>query len=274
MIQRIIPSSGELLPAIGLGTWQRFDVDHASAYPSLSEVLHVMHQNSARLIDTSPMYGRAEQVMGELTKSMETKDDFFYATKVWTRGRTEGMAQMEDSLHKMGRASVDLMQIHNLLDWKAHLPVLRDWKAAGKIRYVGITHYTDAMHRELEDVFTREKGIDFVQFNYSVDSRHAEKRLLQAAADAGVATIINRPFGEGALFTKVAGRALPEWALHHQINSWSEFFLQFILLRPEVTCVIPATGNPLHASENFRSGHVNLPVNLDRKRFITCLESL
>lgn len=272
MIQRIIPSSEETLPVIGLGTWQTFDVPGSENYPRLTGVLNELYSAGGRLIDSSPMYGRAEKVSGDLTSVMTEKNDFFYATKVWTTGRKEGINQMESSIRKMlpengERKNMDLIQIHNLTDWKTHLPVLRDWKERGKIKYIGITHYRDAMHEELEVVFKKEK-IDFVQFNYSIDSRHAEQRLLQAAADAGVATLINRPFGEGRLFGSVRNKQLPPWAIEAGMTTWSAFFLKYIISHPAVTCVIPATGNPTHAADNFAAGSGILPDELMRKKMI------
>jgi len=273
MLQRPIPSSGELLPVIGIGTWKCFDVSDNRVYPELGAVLKTMHEAGGSMIDTSPMYGMAEKVIGELTESMNERDAFFYATKVWTTGRREGIAQMESSLQKMKREKAQLMQIHNLTDWKTHLPVLRDWKAAGKIKYIGITHYTDAMHEALEKVFREEKDIDFVQFNYSVDARHAEERLLPAAADHGVATIINRPFGEGKLFQKVSGKPLPAWAAEAGITGWGHFFLKFILSHPAVTCVIPATSDVLHARDNFRAAD-GLPDQDTRRRMAEYMSQL
>lgn len=273
MLQRPVPSSGELLPVIGIGTWKCFDVPDNRSYPELSSVLKTMHEAGGSMIDTSPMYGMAEKVIGEITEKMNERDAFFYATKVWTTGRSEGIAQMESSFRKMKREQVALMQIHNLTDWKTHLPVLRDWKAAGKIKYIGITHYTDAMHEALEQVLRDEKNIDFVQFNYSVDARHAEQRLLPAAADLGVATIINRPFGEGKLFQKVSGKPLPAWATEAGITGWSNFFLKFIISHPAVTCVIPATSNVLHAHDNFNAGPY-LPDHKTRLQMIECMSQL
>jgi len=273
MIQRIIPSSGEHLPVIGLGTWQTFDVPSGEHYPELTAVLKEMHEAGGRLIDSSPMYGNAENITGELTSELPVKNDFFYATKVWTTGRQQGISQMESSMQKMQRKTIDLVQIHNLLDWKTHLPVLRDWKERGIIRYIGITHYTDSMHEELEKVITAEK-IDFVQFNYSIDDTHAEKRLLDAAADKGVATLINRPFGEGRLFKKVAGKALPSWAVEAGIETWSAFFLKFITSHPAVTCVIPATSDPQHAADNFKAGNgpeIPLPLRSKMRDYISAL---
>jgi diketogulonate reductase-like aldo/keto reductase len=249
MLTRIIPSSGERLPVIGIGTWKTFDVD-AVIYPDLKNVLATMYSAGARVIDSSPMYGKAEKAVGDITAAMPVANDFFYATKIWTTGLLQGIQQIEASMQKMQRSKMDLVQIHNLTDWKTHLPQLRRMKEAGIIRYIGITHYTDASHDELERVLLAEK-LDFVQFNYSIASRHAEKRLLKVTASRGIATIINRPFGVGKLFASVNGRALPPWAGELGINSWAAFFLKYILAHPAVTCVIPATGNPEHAADNF-----------------------
>ena len=273
MLQRTIPSSGEQLPAIGIGTWQTFDLGESAGYPQLTQVLQEMHSAGGRLIDSSPMYGRAEKVVGDITTAMPERDDFFYATKVWTEGKQQGIRQMEDSMKYMRRSTVDLMQIHNLLDWKTHLPVLRDWKERGIIRYIGITHYTDGMHGALEDVFSTTP-VDFVQFNYSIEARHAEKRLLKAAAGNGVATIINRPLGEGRLFRKVAGKALPGWAVEAGIHSWGAFFLAFIISNPAVTCVIPATSSPQHAKDNFCAGSIAPLTESFREKMADYLERL
>lgn len=272
MLQRIIPSSGEKLPVIGLGTWKCFDTTDTGRYPQLSAVLKNMHEQKGTLIDSSPMYGKAEQVIGDLTQEMKERDAFFYATKVWTTGREEGIAQMESSMQKMQRQNIDLMQIHNLLDWRTHLKVLRDWKASGKIRYIGITHYKDEMHEELEKIM-KEEPLDFVQFNYSIDARHAEKRLLKAAADHGVATLINRPFGEGRLFQKVQGKPLPAWAIELGITTWSSFCLKFLIADPAVTCVIPATSNPAHALDNFAASDGNMPDEALRHKMAAYLEA-
>lgn len=271
MIKRTIPSSGEELPVIGIGTWKTFDVTGKNALPSLTQVLQIMQQAGGTLIDSSPMYGNAETIVGELTADPAWGDHFFYATKVWTTGKQEGIRQMESSFQKMNRTRIDLMQIHNLTDWKTQLQTLKEWKAAGRIRYIGITHYTDSMHGELERVLSSET-IDFVQFNYSIFSRHAEKRLLQAAAGYGVATLINRPFGEGSAFAKVKNKPLPSWAAEYSITTWSQFFLLYIIAHPAVTCVIPATGNPAHAGDNF-----NIPAALPglnfRNKMIDLIES-
>lgn len=257
MISRSIPSSGEEIPVIGMGTWKTFDVpSDSSVLSSLSEVLEIMRLSGGSLIDSSPMYGKSETTIGVLTEDLSWKEELFYATKVWTTGKQEGIKQMNDSFLRMNRNTMDLMQIHNLTDWQTQLQTLKNWKAEGKIRYIGITHYVDSMHEELERVFSSET-IDFVQFNYSIFSRHAENRLLQAAADHGVATLINRPLGEGRGLSKILPHALPDWAKEKGIHSWSQFALLYLVLHPAVTVIIPATGNPLHAKENY---HVPSPL--------------
>jgi len=272
MLYRFIPSSGEALPVIGLGTWQTFDVG-TERYPDLKEVLTSMHSAAATLIDSSPMYGRSEKVIGDITSTMPGADDFFYATKVWTTGLKEGISQMETSMQKMKRKTMDLIQIHNLTDWKTHLPVLRRWKEEGKIRYIGITHYTDASHQELEKIIRSER-LDFVQFNYSIAARNAEKSLLDAAANAGVATLINRPFGEGRLFGSVQGKSLPPWAKEAGINSWAAFFLKYIIAHHAVTCVIPATGNVAHLKDNLQAGKGGLLDNVVKKKMVGLMSGL
>ncbi len=272
MIKRKIPSSGEELPVIGIGTWQAFDVT-AEKYHVLENVLNVLHGAGGRLIDTSPMYAKAEKAIGDVTSEMETSNDFFYATKVWTRGTEQGLRQMNASLEKMQRKTIDLVQIHNLVDWETHLESLRDWKAMGKIRYIGITHYTDEHHEDLERVMKAEK-LDFVQFNYSITSRHAEKRLLDVARDLGVATLINRPFGTGNLFSLVKGKPLPTWAKESGIESWAAYFLKYIIAHPAVTCVIPATANPSHETDNVKAGQEPLPDENMRKKMVDYLQSL
>ncbi|MEO8417006.1 MAG: aldo/keto reductase, partial [Ginsengibacter sp.] len=223
MINRNIPASGEALPVIGIGTWKTFDVSNTSTYPVMENILQQMHTKGGRLIDSSPMYGNSEKVIGDITSKMKIVNDLFYASKVWTSGQQHGIDQMEASMRKMKRATIDLMQIHNLLDWKTQLSTLRKWKESGKIRYIGITHYTDDMHAELENRIRNER-IDFVQFNYSIQSTHAEKRLLPAAADLGVATLINRPLGTGKIFHLVQDKPLPEWAKEYDIKSWAGYF--------------------------------------------------
>ena len=237
----------------------------------LLEVLEAMHKNGATLIDSSPMYGQAEEAVGKLTQATGYADKFFYATKVWTQGKKEGIKQMEDSFKKMQRSVIDLMQIHNLVDWEKHLETLKQWKAEGRIKYIGITHYTDAMHGELEKIISTVP-MDFVQFNYSIVARAAEKRLLPAAAQHGVATLINRPLGEGALMQKVQGKALPSWVKDYGINSWGQFFLKYIVSHPAVTCIIPATSKPEHAQDNMQAGMGEMPDEAARKKMIALMD--
>ena len=272
MLTRLIPSSQELLPVIGLGTWQTFDVADKTAPRQLVQTLETLRAAGGTVIDSSPMYGRAETVVG-LTTQAVAPDAFFYATKVWTQGREAGIQQMEDSLRKLRRPAVDLMQIHNLVDWKTHLHTLRDWQAAGKVRYVGITHYTDAKHDELARILTTET-IDFVQFNYSILDRNAEKRLLPVAAERGVATLINRPLTEGNVLARVRGKALPGWATELGISNWAEFLLKFIVAHPAVTCVIPGTRNPDHLADNLLAGVGELPDEATREKMAAYVRAL
>lgn len=274
MIKREIPSSGEQLPVVGLGTWIQFDVGASKSERSqLKEVLKQMGRLGGKVIDSSPMYGRAENVIGELTTELEMKRHFFYATKVWTRGRQSGINQMQASMRKMQVETIDLMQVHNLVDWETHLKTLHDWKAEGKIRYTGITHYTDASHSRLEEII-RNEDVDFVQFNYSIRDRHAEQSLLQTAKDHGVATVINSPYGGGSLFRLIEGKPLPEWASEYDINSWGQFFLKYILGHPAVTCVIPGTSDPVHVVDNMKAGYGRLPDTMTRKKMVRYLEQL
>jgi diketogulonate reductase-like aldo/keto reductase len=259
MLTRKIPASGEDLPVVGLGTWQTFDVGSSeSERKTLKEVLTLMKEKGGKVIDSSPMYGSSEKVVGDLTAEPGIQDYFFYATKVWTSGKEQGINQMNESFRKMNRDKMDLMQIHNLVDWKTHLKTLRDWKEQGKIRYLGITHYTESAYDNLEEIMKKEKP-DFVQFNYSIDSQEAERRLLPAAKDLGIAVLINRPYGGGSLFSRVKGKEIPEWAKEFDINSWGQFFLKFILSNEAVTCVIPGTSKPKHLVDNMMAGYGALP---------------
>ncbi|MBI2429607.1 MAG: aldo/keto reductase [Ignavibacteriales bacterium] len=271
MLKRTIPSSAEQLPVVGLGTWQQFDVGTSNEEQQpLREVITQMAHIAAPMrpvIESSPMYGRSEEVVGDLTTELAIADKFFFATKVWTTGEKEGIDQMNASMRKMRRSAMDLMQIHNLVDWQTHLKTLKRWKEEGKIRYVGITHYTISAHDELERIVKKEK-VDFVQFNYSLRVRNAERSLLNAAMDHGVAVIINEPYEKGSLFSAVRGKPLPEWAAEYDINSWGQFFLKFILSHPAVTCVIPGTSNPKHLVDNMGAGFGRLPDEQGRKKMI------
>jgi len=263
-IRRRIPSSGEELPVIGLGTSGPFEVGAADAERApLREVLQAFFAAGGRLIDTSPMYSTAEGVLGDLlTSDMQARA--FMATKVWTRGARSGIEQMTHSLQALKRARLELLQVHNLLDLDTQLQTLRDWQEAGKVRYRGVTHYTVGAHAELIRVLTRER-LDFVQFNYSPVTRDAEARLLPLAAERGVAVLVNRPFEDGALFRAVRGRPLPGWAAELGAASWGQLALKFIVAHPAVTCVIPATGSVAHLEDNLGAGRGPLPDGRQRE---------
>ncbi|HET7343009.1 MAG TPA: aldo/keto reductase [Methylomirabilota bacterium] len=268
-LERAIPSTGEALPAIGLGTWRTFDVGSGAAERApLRAVLQRFVALGGRVIDSSPMYGAAESVVGDLATELGIGGRLFVATKVWTSGREAGIAQMERSLKRLHRPALDLMQIHNLLDWRTHLRTLREWKAAGRVRYIGVTHYTASGYGELERVL-REEALDFVQLNYSLGEREAEQRLLPLARDRGVAVLVNRPFSEGGLFARVRSRPLPDWAVAAGCESWAQLFLKWILAHPAVTCVIPATSRVEHLEDNMKAGAGPLPDPATRARMVT-----
>ncbi|WP_372682085.1 aldo/keto reductase [Desulfosarcina sp.] len=271
---RPIPSSGERLPVMGMGTSRTFDVQgDAAAMEQLAQVLAAFFDNGGRLIDSSPMYGSAESVIGKLLGSKQGKSSLFAATKVWTDGRAAGIAQMERSMQRLGVDVIDLMQIHNLRDWKTHLPVLREWKQKGRIRYIGITTSHGRDHEALAQVL-RTETLDFVQFSYNIADRAAEEQLLPLAADHGVAVLINRPFQRGSLFQKTRGRGLPAWSTEFDCNSWAQFFLKFIIAHPDVTCVIPATSKVKHMTDNMAAGVGSLPDADLRRRMVTHVASL
>jgi diketogulonate reductase-like aldo/keto reductase len=259
MHQRKIPSSGEMLPVVGVGTWRTFDV---GAKPEdrapLAEVLRLLFEAGGSVIDTSPMYGSAEAVVGDLLAAAGTRSKAFIATKVWTTGRDSGIAQMRNSLRLLKTDRIDLMQIHNLVDWRAHLPTLKAWKAEGRLRYLGVTHYTQSAHDELESVMRAEKW-DFVQLNYALDDRAVERRLLPLAQERGIAVIVNQPFGGGGLLRKLMARKLPDWAGEIGVTSWAQLLLKFVLANPAITCVIPGTGKPEHMKDNLQAGFGTYP---------------
>lgn len=259
MHERPIPATGERLPVIGLGTSDVFDVGKSAAEREpLEEVLRIQLQAGGSLLDTSPMYGNSEEVAGDLIAKLQFHPKMFLATKVWTRGREAGMQQIENSMRLLKSTRLDLIQVHNLLDLDVHLKTLRALKEQQRIRYVGITHYTVASQSDLAAVIEREP-LDFVQLNYSIVTRNAEQRLLPLAAEKKVATLINRPFEDGALFGRVRGKPLPPWAAEIDCTSWAQFFLKFIVSHPAVTCVIPATAKPHHMSDNVKGGLGRLP---------------
>ena len=259
MRTRPIPATGEALPVIGCGTYVGFDVAPGSAeYQRLPGVLQALFGAGGAVIDSSPMYGRAEAVTGELLAAAGSHGKAFLATKVWTRGRAEGIRQMEESLRRLQVERLDLMQIHNLVDWQTHLATLRDWKAAGRVRYLGVTHYTAGAYDALEAVM-RAEALDFVQINYSADEREAERRILPLAAERGMAVIINRPFGGGGLLRRLRDRPLPAWATDIGATSWAQVLLKFVLSHPAVTCAIPGTSRPEHMADNALAGTGVIP---------------
>lgn len=274
LIKKTIPGTSETLPVIGLGTSRTLDVgDDPSVLSRLAEVLNAFFKNGGELIDSSPMYGSAEQVIGELLNRVGHRDKLFAATKVWTDGEQAGIRQMEDSRRKWGIRRFDLMQIHNLRDWQTHLKTLRDWKAEGRIRYTGITTSHGRFHRELEEILRREP-LDFVQLSYNIQDRAAEERLLPLAIDRGMAVLVNRPYQRGDLFSKVRGRTLPEWTNEFDCSSWGQFFLKFIASHPAVTCVIPATSKVHHMEDNMAAGFGRLPDSAMRSRMVDYFASL
>lgn len=274
MRTRPIPSSGEALPVVGLGTWQTFDV-RLDTYSRvrLTAVLRNLFAAGGSVIDSSPMYGRSEAVVGELLSAMGAHDKAFVATKVWTRGREAGIRQMEQSERRLRDDHIDLMQVHNLVDLDTQLATLKEWKAAGRIRYIGVTHWTESALDDLVAVMRREP-VDFVQLAYSLDIRAAEERALPEAADRGVAVLVNRPFGKGRIFQEVKGRPLPDWAGAFGASSWAQLFLKFILSHPAVTCAIPGTGEPDHMADNAAAGTGSLPDAAERRRIVDFWESL
>ncbi|HEX9684726.1 MAG TPA: aldo/keto reductase [Burkholderiales bacterium] len=274
LLKRPIPRSGEMLPAVGVGTWQTFDVGaQAPERAELKEVLRLLVEGGGSVVDSSPMYGEAERVVGDLSADLRLRDKLFFATKVWTRGRDAGIRQMENSFRLMRAQRMDLMQVHNLQDVAIHAKTLREWKDARRIRYIGITHYHSGAYGDLERlVKTREW--DFVQFNYSMAERAAEARLLPVCAEAGTAVIVNRPFSMGALFPRVRGRALPDWAAEFDCASWAQFFLKYILAHPAVTCAIPGTRRVAHLKDNLQAGVGRLPDAKTRRRMLEYLEHM
>ena len=263
---RPIPRTGERLPVVGLGTWQTFDVGpNAPERTELTEVMRRFAAQGGRVVDSSPMYGKAERVVGDVTAGLGVREKLFLATKVWTSGRDAGIQQMENSFKLMRAGSMDLMQVHNLLDLDTHSRTLREWKAAGRIRYLGITHYHAGAHADLERLL-RTREWDFAQFNYSLAEPEADARLLPACAELGVAVIVNRPFAEGALFRRVKGRELPAWASEIDCASWAQFFLKWIISHPAVTCAIPGTSRVAHLEDNLKAGAGRLPDAAMRKR--------
>jgi diketogulonate reductase-like aldo/keto reductase len=269
--KRIIPSTSERLPIVGVGTWQTFDVSNsAEERTPLKEVLTTLLSKGGSVVDSSPMYGRSEEVVGDISTELGISNRLFIATKVWTNGRDNGIRQMNDSFRLMRRKHIELMQIHNLVDWQTHLKTLRDWKEQGKIKYIGLTHYTSGAHDRLASIISSEK-VDFLQINYNLIDRNAEKELLPRAQEKGVAVLVNQPFESGQLFQRVRNKQLPSWAQEFDCQSWAQFFLKFILSHPAVTCVIPGTSKPHHMVDNMAAGFGRLPDEKMRQQMVSIM---
>jgi len=271
MISKSIPSSGEPLPVIGVGTWQTFDVGgDPAARANLREVLRLLNGN---VVDSSPMYGSSESVAGDLIAELGARDKLFVATKVWTRGRSEGQRQIETSFKRLRVSQMDLLQVHNLSDLEVQAKNILDLKSRNRVRYIGITHYTASAYAEVERAL-KSAHYDFLQINYSLGERESEKRLLPLARDSKIAVLINRPFAEGALFRKVKGKPLPPWAAELGVQSWAQYFLKWIVSHPAVTCAIPGTGKPEHMIDNLGAAQGILPDAAARERMLRYFEAL
>lgn len=271
---RVIPSSGESIPVMGLGTARTFDVaPNETGLAPLREVVRLFVDRGGRMIDSSPMYGRAEEVVGRLVSDLHVHDRIFYATKVWTRGAQAGMNQMNESFVRMRTSFIDLMQVHNLTDTATQIANIRKLQDAGRVRYIGVTHYSTGAFDELEEWMRKEK-LDYVQFPYSIAERTAEERLLPAARDLGVATIAHRNFENGRLFSRVRGVPLPDWASEFDCSSWGNFFLKYLIGEPGLTNLIPATAAARHLADNMNAGLGRIPDPTARARMVKFLESL
>jgi diketogulonate reductase-like aldo/keto reductase len=272
--KRTIPSTGERIASVGLGTYQTFDVGSDRAIRDrLAEVLTRFAEMGGQVVDSSPMYGNAETVVGDLAATTNTQDKLFYATKVWTQGEQQGIREMQTSMQRMRVKSMDLMQVHNLVDWKTHLRTLYEWKEQQRIRYLGITHYLTSAFDDMERIIKKET-LDFIQIPYNILNTDAEARLLPLAKDRGVAVIVNVPFAQGGLFRHVRNKPLPSWAAEFDCNSWAQFFLKFILSHPAVTCPIPATSKPKHLVDNMGAGFGALPGAKTREKMKTLMRDL
>lgn len=268
LIRRSIGGKNETLPVVGLGTWETFDVTQSqhALLADLKEVLRVFSEQGGTVVDSSPMYGYAEQNVGTISTELKTNSKLFIATKVWTQGKEKGVEQMTRSMQLLKRKQIDLMQVHNLVDWQIHLKTLREWKEAGKIRYVGITHYLEAAYPEMEKIMKSEP-LDFIQINYNLADRQAE-RVLALAQEKKIGVLINQPFGYGKLFQQVKDRKVPAWAAEIGCATWAQFFLKFIISNPAVTCVIPGTANPKHLVDNLGAAVGALPDQKQREKMI------
>ncbi|HEY0060966.1 MAG TPA: aldo/keto reductase [Telluria sp.] len=273
MLARRVPSSGEMLPVIGLGTWQTFNVGHKSTdRAELELVLKEFVALGGRVIDSSPMYGTAEQVAGDLMAQLGVRKKLFIATKVWSSDKAAGMRQMDESMARLRARPIDLMQVHNMQDVEIHLETLREWKRRGLVRHIGVTHYTASEHEAMAKLIASEV-VDFIQINYSVGERQAEQRLLPLARERGVAVLANRPFIGGDVFRRVRSKPLPAWAVEIDCSSWAQLLLKFVVSHPAVTCAIPATSKLEHLRDNMQAGMGRMPDEKQRARIVRLLTS-
>ncbi len=274
LIRRPIPRTGESLPVVGLGTWQTFDVGPTeSERAPLRDVLREMVRRGGRVVDSSPMYGQSESVVGDIAIELDAHKKLFLATKIWTNGRDAGVRQMEQSFRRLRTERMDLIQVHNLVDWRTHLGTLRRWQEQGRVRYIGVTHYSEIAYDDLARVMETEE-IDFVQLNYSMAERGAERRLLPLAAERHLAVLVNRPFAQAALFSKVRGKSLPPWAAEIGCASWAQFFLKFVISHPAVICAIPGTSKIRHLEDNLQAGVAPLPDAAMRQKMARAVANL
>jgi len=273
LLQRAIPSSGEMMPVIGLGTSGVFNATSVTERAPLEQVVATLVKLGGKLVDTAPAYGQAETMTGEIAAKLNLRDKLFLATKVGTTGKAEGVRQMERSLDLLGKKPVDLIQVHNLTDWEVQLANLNDWKKQGRIRYTGITASRRSAHADIVRALEKER-VDFVQINYSLMEREAEERILPLAKERGVAVLVNRPFGRGDLFGRVREKPLPDGAAEIDCKSWAQFFLKWIVAHPAVTCVIPATRKPHHMEDNLRAGQGRMPDEKMRRRMVEAMSAI